>query len=422
MTLTTRSLLGLASGILVGAVISATHNDALQRLALLIEPVGSMWVNALRMTIIPLVFSLLVVGIASAADTGAIGRIGVKAIALFLLLLVAAATFAALAAPPLLGWLTVDPAISESLKAGLDPTIVESARKVPTLAQRLINLVPINPIKAAAEGELLPLIVFAMFFGFASRRLATELRESLVSFFRAISETMLVIIGWVLWLAPLGVFGLVLPLMLRTGWKLVGALSYYVVLLSVLVIIVTLALYLMVMLWARIPLREFIRASLTAQTVAFTTQSSLASLPAMVEGAERRLALPSQVTNLVLPLAVSVFRISNPIAQVCGALFIARLYNLELDAAKLITLIVTSVLLSLSSVGVPGGVSLLVTLPATFVAVGLPIEAIGLLISVEAIPDMFRTTANVTADMAAAAVLGRPAEIPIPIAAASSEA
>ena len=103
MTLTTRSLLGLASGILVGAVISATHNDALQRLALLIEPVGSMWVNALRMTIIPLVFSLLVVGIASAADTGAIGRIGVKAIALFLLLLVAAATFAALAAPPLLG-------------------------------------------------------------------------------------------------------------------------------------------------------------------------------------------------------------------------------------------------------------------------------------------------------------------------------
>ena len=142
----------------------------------------------------------------------------------------------------------------------------------------------------------------------------------------------------------------------------------------------------------------------------------------MVEGAERRLGLPPQVTNLVLPLAVSVFRISNPIAQICGALFIARLYNIELDTLQLITLVVTSVFVSMSSVGVPGGVALLVTLPVTFAAVGLPVEAIGLLLSVEAIPDMFRTTANVTADMAAAAVIGRPAKIPVGVAAVPSEA
>ena len=146
MTLTTRSLLGLAAGIVGGAAISATQNASLQKLVFIIEPVGSMWVNALRMTVIPLVFSLLIAGIASAADTGTIGRIGVKAILLFLLMLVVAATFAVLATPPLLGWLLVDPSISESLKASIDPALAESAGKVPSLTQRFINLVPVNPI------------------------------------------------------------------------------------------------------------------------------------------------------------------------------------------------------------------------------------------------------------------------------------
>jgi proton glutamate symport protein len=422
MSLTTRSLLGLASGILFGAAITATHNAFLHRLVFIIEPVGSVWVNALRMTVIPLVFSLLIAGVASATDAGSVGRIGVKAIVLFLLMLVAAATFAALVTPPLLSWLTVDPSTSDSLKSGIDPATVESAQKVPSLTQRLVNLVPLNPIKAAAEGEVLPLIIFALFFGFAIRRVAPEMRQTLVLFFRAVSETMLVIIRWVLWLAPIGVFALVLPLTMRTGMKVVGALAYYAVLLSALAIIVMIALYPVAVFWARVPLRRFMRASATAQAVAFTTQSSLASLPAMVEGAEKRLELPPQVTSLVLPLAVSVFRICNPVAQTCGALFIARLYNIELDAAKIITLVVTSVFVSMSGVGVPGGVSLLVTLPATFVSVGLPVEAIGLLLSVEALPDMFRTTANVTADMAAAAVIGRHTKIPTPVAAVSSEA
>src|SRR5215510_13916921 len=422
MSLTTRSLIGLSSGALIGAAITATHNAFLQRLVFIIEPVASIWVNALRMTVIPLVFSLLIVGVASAADAGSVGRMGVKAILFFILMLFVAASFTALVTPPLLNQLTVDLSTSETLRSTIDAAAVESATKVPTVTQRLVGLVPVNPIKAAAEGEVLPLIVFALFFGFAIRRLAPETSLTLVSFFRGVSEAMLVIVRWVLWLAPVGVFALMLPLTMRAGMKVVGALAYYVVLVSALAITVMLALYLVAAFGARVSLRRFMRAIAPAQAVALSTHSSLASLPAMIEGAERRLELPPQITSLVLPLAVSVFRICNPMAQTCGALFIARLYNIELSATQVVTLVATSVFVSMSSVGLPGGVPLLVTLPVTFLAVGLPVEAIGMLLAVDTLPDMFRTTANVTADMAAAAVIGRHTTSPASVAAVACEA
>jgi len=422
MSLTTRSLIGLSSGALIGAAITATHNAFLQRLVFIIEPVASIWVNALRMTVIPLVFSLLIVGVASAADAGSVGRMGVKAILFFILMLFVAASFTALVTPPLLNQLTVDLSTSETLRSSIDAAAVESATKVPTVTQRLVGLIPVNPIKAAAEDEVLPLIVFALFFGFAIRRLAPETSLPLVSFFRGVSEAMLVIVRWVLWLAPVGVFALVLPLTMRAGMKVVGALAYYVVLVSALAVTVTLALYPVAAFWARVPLRRFMRASAPAQAVALSTQSSLASLPAMIEGAERRLELPPQITSLVLPLAVSVFRICNPMAQTCGALFIARLYNIELSATQVVTLVATSVFVSMSSVGLPGGVPLLVTLPVTFLAVGLPVEAIGMLLAVDTLPDMFRTTANVTADMTATAVIGQHYAKPAPVVAVSSAA
>ncbi|HMG35555.1 MAG TPA: dicarboxylate/amino acid:cation symporter [Blastocatellia bacterium] len=422
MSLTTRSLIGLSSGALIGAAITATHNAFLQRLVFIIEPVASIWVNALRMTVIPLVFSLLIVGVASAADAGSVGRMGVKAILFFILMLFVAASFTALVTPPLLNQLTVDLSTSETLRSSIDAAAVESATKVPTVTQRLVGLIPVNPIKAAAEDEVLPLIVFALFFGFAIRRLAPETSLPLVSFFRGVSEAMLVIVRWVLWFAPVGVFALMLPLTMRAGMKVVGALAYYVVLVSALAITVMLALYLVAAFGARVSLRRFMRAIAPAQAVALSTHSSLASLPAMIEGAERRLELPPQITSLVLPLAVSVFRICNPMAQTCGALFIARLYNIELSATQVVTLVATSVFVSMSSVGLPGGVPLLVTLPVTFLAVGLPVEAIGMLLAVDTLPDMFRTTANVTADMTATAVIGQHYAKPAPVVAVSSAA
>src|SRR5262249_25463405 len=160
------------------------------------------------------------------------------------------ASFTALVTPPLLNQLTVDLSTSETLRSSIDAAAVESATKVRTVTQRLVDLVPVNPINSAAGGDVLPLIVFALFFGFAIRRVSPEGRLTLVSFFRGVSEAMLVIVRWVLWLAPVGVFALVLPLTMRAGMKVVGALAYYVVLVSALAVTVTLALYPVAAFWA----------------------------------------------------------------------------------------------------------------------------------------------------------------------------
>ena len=407
MSLSTRMLTGLVAGIAAGIAIAAFQTPFLIRLVSIIEPLGTLWVNALRMTLIPLVFALLVSGIASAVDTGLIGRVGVRAIVLFLFLLLLAAVFTALVTPPLLAWLTIDPATVAFLKSRAEGATLETAKNAPSLVQRLVNLIPVNPIKAAAEGDILPLIIFAVLFGSAIRRLASEKRRPVEAFFQTVAQAMLVIIDWVLYLAPIGVFALVLPLTQRLGTTLVAALTYYVFLLSGLAFAILLALYPLTVFLGRVSLQRFARAIAPAQTIAFSTQSSLAALPAMIEGAEKRLLLPSQITSLVLPLAVSVFRIGNPVAQVCAAQFIARLYDVSLGPAQIVTLIAASVLISLGSVGLPGGVALLVTLPITFQTVGLPVESIAILVAVDVLPDMFRTPANVTADMAVATLIAR---------------
>ena len=405
MSSSTRMLIGLIAGIAAGIAIAALQTPILARLVTIIEPLGTLWVNALRMTLIPLVFSLLVSSIASAADMGTIGRVGSRAMMLFVALLFLAAVFTALAAPPMLGWLAIDPATVESLRSSTNNGAVEAAKNAPTLIQRLVNLIPVNPIKAAAEGDILPLIIFAVLFGAAIRGVVSEKRNTVEAFFQGVAQAMLLVIRWVLLLAPIGIFALALPLAQRLGTTLVAALAYYVVLLSGLATVVLLSLYPLSVLWARVSLRRFVRTVVPAQTIAFSTQSSLAALPAMIEEAEKGLALPPEVTGLVLPLAVSVFRICNPVAQICGALFIARLYDIHLGAAQMATLIVTAVFVSLGSVGLPGGVALLVTLPVTFQAIGLPIESIAILLAVDVIPDAFRTPANVTADMAVAAIV-----------------
>ena len=406
MSLGLRVLIGLVAGLLAGIAVSVSQNPSLFNLVSVIEPAGSLWVNALQMTVIPLVLSLLITAVTSTADVGVIGRIGAKAMLLFLTLLFAGATFAALVTPPLLAGLTIAPLTVASLRANAEGGVIESAKQVPNLAQWVINLIPVNPIKAAADGAMLPLSVFALVFGFAITRISDELGQTLTRFFEGIAEAMLVIVRWVLLLAPVGVFALVLPVATRMGVGAVGALAYYVVLASALYIIVTLLLYAVAVLFGRAPLRQFVRASAPAQAIAFSTSSSLASLPAMVEGMEKRLGLPHQITGFVLPLAVSVFRMGGPIRMTVGALFIARLYGIELNAAQVATVAVTAVFMSLGSVGLPSGAGFFVIVPV-FSAVGLPVEGVGILLAVDTIPDTFNTVNNVTADMAAATIIAR---------------
>ncbi|MGH7542223.1 MAG: dicarboxylate/amino acid:cation symporter, partial [Gemmatimonadota bacterium] len=277
--------------------------------------------------------------------------------------------------------------------------------ELPPFRDWITGLVPANPIEAAARGAILPLVVFSVIFALALTRLPVEGRRPVVRFFEAVRDAMLVLVGWILAVGPLGVFCLVLPIAARLGAAFAGVLGYVVLVVCGLLVVSILALYPVAVLGGRVPLRRFAAACAPAQAVAFSTRSSLASLPPLIEAAERRLRLPVRVTGLVLPLAVSTFKFASPIARITETLFVARLYGIDLGAPEVAAISAAIGLLSFYSPGVPSG-GLFVMAPI-YIAFGLPVEGIGLLLALDLIPDMFITTSNITADMTVAVLLAR---------------
>jgi proton glutamate symport protein len=412
-SLTARVLVALIAGVLAGLAISATDAPMAHRAVDVIEPVGTLFINAIRMTVIPLVVSSLIVGVAS-ANARAIGRLGRRALGVAVAFLCASALAGALIGPPLFSRVSLDPAAAAALRARAaegvtSGSVAESARRVPTFAQWLVELVPVNPIRAAADGAMLPLIVFAIGFGLALLSLTDERRAPVIAFFRGVADAMLRLVQWVLAFAPLGVFALALPLVARLGVSAVGALASYVVLIVVTTILfVVLVVYPAVALAGGVSMTQFARAVLPAQAVAFSSRSSLVALPALIEGAQRRLGMSEETSGFLLPLAAALFRVGASMGLTIGALFVARLYGIDLSPTQIATIAATAVLTSFSIPGIPGG-SIIAMLPV-LASVGLPAEGIGVLLGVDTIPDAFRTTANVTGQMGIAVIAGRGAE------------
>jgi len=407
MSLTTRVLAGLTLGLAAGAAAHVWGQPLLLGLAAALEPIGTIWVNAILMTVIPLVVSSLIVGVAATADARLIGRLGGQAILLFLLFAAICAAFTAVTAPPLLAWLPVHPDTASAVRAGVAAS-QHAIASPPGLGQWLTGLVPANAIKAAADGAMLPLVVFTVAFALATTRIAPEPRRAIVAVCEGVAAAMRVLIEWILACAPVGVFALAFPLAARVGITAIGALGYYVALVSATCVVLLLALYPVAAISGGVPLRAFARAVAPAQAVAFSSRSSLASLPALIDGAQR-LGLPVVVTSFCLPLAVSTFKFCGPVVTIGGMLFMGRLYGIEIDPSRLVQAAAIAVLLTFTVPGIPGG-ALIVGSPI-FVAAGLPLEGIGILLAVDTIPDMFRAPANVTADLAVATILARAAGV-----------
>jgi Na+/H+-dicarboxylate symporter len=409
-SLTARVLIGLVAGLAGGILLSSLHNPALLDLAGWIAPIGTLWVNALRMTVIPLVVGGIVMGAASARNSGSIGKLGARAILLFFVLLAAAASFTAVAAPALLSLLTIDETASAALRstagaaAAAAPNVsAAAAQGFPDLRQWLIDLIPVNPIKAAADGAVLPLILFSLAFGIALSRITSTGRDTVVAFFNGLFEAMLTLVRWILELAPIGVFALSLPLATRLGISAAGAVLYYIAITALLCVVVIAVLYPVAAALGRVPIRAFARAAAPAQAVAFSARSSLAALPAMIDAGAKELEFDQEITAFFLPLSASTFRLGAAVGIPTGVIFVAALYGITLTTAQILTVAVTSILLTFSVPGVPGG-SIVIMVPV-LLAVGLPAEAAGILLGVDTIPDMFRTTTNVTGTMVAATIL-----------------
>lgn len=405
MSATTRVLLALVAGAVTGLLLAWFDPALAARVADAVRPIGTLWLNALQMTVVPLVLALVIVGVTSASDAVASGRIARRALVVFIVLLSGSALFTAIAAPGLLGWLPYDPDLTKALGTALTSTPAPTAPA--GWAESITGIIPSNAIAAAATSAMLPLVVFALFFGFALTRIDAARRTLVVGFFQGVADAMIVIVRWVLWVAPIGVFVLILAVTARSGLSMLSALGIYIALQCALYLTMTVAMMLVAWTWGGEPIRRFAAAIAPAQAVAASTQSSLASLPAMLESATLRLGYAPQVTALVLPMAVSLFRITSPVQYLSAAAFIAWAYGIDLSAVQLATGAALAVVISLGSVGLPGQVSFMATNLPVSAAMGLPVAPLGLLLAVDTIPDVFATVGNVTADLTATSVVAR---------------
>ncbi|MEW5915902.1 MAG: dicarboxylate/amino acid:cation symporter, partial [Gemmatimonadota bacterium] len=367
-------------------------------------PIGTLWVNAIRMTVIPLVVSLIITGVASATDVASVGRLGARTLLVFIGLLVGMAIVVMPFAPSLFALLP-DDMVRPPLPAGAAEAAGEVAAGAQgqSLSQWLTSLIPSNPVAAAANNQLVSLIIFTLLLAIAIARSPASTRTTLVAFFQALGDAMLVLVRWIILLAPIGVFALVLPIAARAGAAFVGAIGFYIVVYSVVSLAVTALLYPVVAVVAGVPMRRFARAVFPAQLVALSTSSSLAALPALVEGAEKELKLPERVTGFVLPLAVSMFKIAAPVSWTVGALFISWFYGIPIGARGLATIAFAAVFFAFAAPGIPRGA--FISLAPLFIAIGLPVEGIGILIAVDALPDIFATVFNTTGNLAAVTIV-----------------
>ena len=408
MSLTTRVLIGLVAGFGLGLALAGSSSPAVTMLLAVLAPVGTIFINLIRMTVIPLVASMLVASVGSLASSGALGRAGARAAMLAVVLLAITAVATVLIATPVLARIQIDQGAALALRGPVTATTTaaySATAPPPAIAQWFIDLVSPNLFKAAADGAMLPIIVFSVLFGGSLAGIGAERRDAVLRVMQGIADTMQRLVSGILELAPFGVFALTVPLATKLGLAAAGAVIAYIVLVVLLTILAaTVLLYPLGIVAGKMSPAAFVSFCAPAQAVAFASRSSLAALPAMVESGERA-NLPPVVARFVLPLAASVFRIGAAVAMPVGVLFLARLYGATLSPAQLASVVFTVILSSFAVPGVPGG-SVIAMVPV-LAAVNLPIDGIGILLAVDTIPDMFRTTANVTGSLALAAVLRR---------------
>jgi Na+/H+-dicarboxylate symporter len=389
----------LAAGLGLGWALAGSQ--AIESLQLVTQPIGTLWLRALQMTIIPLVASLLVTGIARMVATARAGAMARRTLGWFFAVLAAGTLLAALATQALLDAFPIPLGAAAALSEGSDPV-----QEVPGIGAFFETIIAPNVIAAAAETAMLPLVVFFAVLALAVTRLPDAQRAPLLGLFEALGEAMLVVIGWVLWLAPVGVFALAVGVAARSGGGAIAALGHYILIVSSLGFAILLAAYAVAVLGARRGLPGFARAVLPAQAVAISTQSSLASLPAMLAVC-RTLGVRETTADFVLPLAVAIFRATSPAMNLTVALYVAHLTGVSLTPPVIAAGFAVALVTTVGSVSLPGTVSFITSISPIALAMGVPLEPLALLLAVEMLPDIMRTVGNVTMDVAVTATVDR---------------
>jgi len=355
----------------------------------------------LQMTIIPLVAALLVLGIVKMITAASAGRTALVTILSIAGLLIFSGVASVIAMPLLLEAFPPPTGAANIFNAP-----EAQAQEVPAIGDFIASLIAPNIIQAAAETSTLPLTIFFALFAVAVARLPAGQKATMLGFFEALANTMLTIIGWVLWVAPIGVFALAVGVAARAGSGAFATLAHYILTVSAMGAIVLVTGYLVAIFAGRISPLRFAKAVLPAQAVAVSTQSSLASLPAMLDSA-RRLDIREEVADFVLPLAVAIFRATSPAMNLAVAIYVAHLAGVELSPTLLAAGIAVAFIISVGSVSLPGSISFVISIGPIALAMGVPIEPLAVLVAVEMLPDIMRTLANVTMNVGLTSAVNR---------------
>lgn len=376
-------------GFILGIVAGAVLGEKVQ----VVEPVGNIFLTLLKMLIVPLVFSSLVVGAASIGDPRDLGRIGIKTIAFYLVTTAVAITIGLL--------------LGNFLQPGVGMAIGEGAAftapEAPSIKNVIMGLFPANPLKAAVDGNMLQIIVFALFLG-VSAVLAGEKGKPFINFFDSLAETMYKLTGIVMKIAPYGVFALIAVTVSKYGMSVLAPFAKVILAVYVGCALQVLLVYsgLITVFVKKSPF-WFLRGIREAGLTAFVTRSSSATLPITMRNTQENLGVSEKVSSFVLPLGATINMDGTALYQGVCALFVAQAYGLSLGMGAQLSIVLTATLASVGTAGVPGAGLIMLTLVLT--AVGLPLEGVALVAGIDAVLDMARTAVNVVGDSCVATVV-----------------
>ena len=412
MQLYTKILIGLVAGAVVGLVANLTDIGWLRETLVSLELVGTAFIRLITMIVIPLVVASLMVGTASLGDIRKLGRIGSKTLVYYLLTTAIAVSIGLGVSNLFQPGSSVDPETRDQLAAQFESEAagkMQLAAESPSLKDVLLNLIPRNPVQAAAEFDLLPLIFFSVVFGAAVSLLPREQKGAVMSFFEGVNGASMIVIGWVMKLAPYAVFALIGSIVAQFGLDLLRSLLIYS-----LVVILGLLLHMfgtisvMVRLAAGLNPISFFRRIVAAPIFGFSTSSSSATLPVTMRTAEEKLGVSKQVSSFVLPLGATINMDGTALYQAVAVMFIAQIYNIPLDLSAQLTIVLTATLASIGTAGVPSAGIIMLIVVLQSVGLGDKVEAgIALILGVDRILDMLRTSVNVTGDLSCSAFIAR---------------
>ncbi len=388
---------GLILGLAVGLGAAATGNEVLLKIAAGSAPFGTLFMNAIRMVVIPLIVTVIFTSIARLGDPRKLGRIGGMTMAYY--------------------WITLIPAIAigmATMKVGLrfaseiemPQTEATSIPQLQSMVDFLVSLVPANPFAAASAGAILPLIVFTALVAAATGTLASERRERLINIAEDVSEALIKLVWWILYTAPIGVFGLAAPVTAQLGWGLVESLAIFIVCVFV-GLIIFLLLVTLPMVWfvAGITPAKYLRATVGAVSVAASTTSTAAAIPVTLEETTNNLKVSPTIADLLVPLGASMHRPGSALFQGAAIVFLAYLFDVQIPMAAVGAAMLATFLVSLTVAPVPS--SSVVTMAPALDAVGVPISGLAIVLGIDRIPDMMRSAVNILGQVSAAVCVDR---------------